>query len=55
MRQISEENQAEEGAEVVFIPFLKMVQVQPHICGVWSCKGPWGAEQCSSSASPVAW
>ena len=40
MRQISEENQEEEATDVVFIQLLEMVQVQPHIYGIWSCKVP---------------
>ena len=37
MRQITDKNQVEEAADVVFIHLLKMVQVQPHICGFWPC------------------
>lgn len=35
-----EENQGEEAADVVFTKLLKMAQVPPHICGVWSCTVP---------------
>lgn len=40
MRQITEEKQAEEATDVLFIQLLKMVQVQSHIYGIWSLKVP---------------
>lgn len=53
MRQITEENQMDEVTDVVFMQLLKMVQVQPHICGIWSCKVPPKVlSSCSGSASP---
>lgn len=43
--RVDEENQGEEAANVVLTKLLKMVQVQPHICGLWLCTVHWGAEQ----------